>query len=270
LLREKAASTIGISLKNFYFRRAVRILPVNYVYIATLILLSLLTSLKYSSCQYLSALTYTKNYFCMQSVDGHLWSLAVEEQFYLIWPFVVAAGSRRTALAAATVLIAVSPISRAVEYTFFAHRAFIWLPSHTDVLMLGAVGAFALQESPHTLRKLLFWSTGIVRGIAIAAIALPEYLGGHLMLGWFTVTIGPTLQALGIVYLILSFTLDHRGFLFKILNTKFLSYVGVLSYSLYMARIVSVNVSARTDSAFAVPGKYSSDLYDGLCVLSRL
>jgi len=47
---------------------------------------------------------------------GHLWSLAVEEQFYLVWPAVVLlAGSRRSALRIALGVIVVAPIIRVIE-----------------------------------------------------------------------------------------------------------------------------------------------------------
>lgn len=80
-------------LKIFYIRRTLRIFPIYY-----LVILILLFFNKYTGTNIASAfpffLTYTSNFyfFKIQAWDGmisHLWSLAVEEQFYLIWPLLI-------------------------------------------------------------------------------------------------------------------------------------------------------------------------------------
>lgn len=98
LLKEKkdSSNNLGIKfkhLKNFIFRRSLRIFPIYYVLILVLALVGTetYTSIGENLAYYLS---YTSNilFFRTQQWDGmlsHLWSLAVEEQFYLIWPWLI-------------------------------------------------------------------------------------------------------------------------------------------------------------------------------------
>ena len=79
-----------------------------------------------TGCQFFTALTYTKNYGCGAWIDGHLWALSVEEQFYLLWPIVLIRAPRRIAVIGAFGLIALSPVSRAAEYVL-GGRSFFWL-----------------------------------------------------------------------------------------------------------------------------------------------
>src|ERR1017187_6342941 len=76
-----------INLKHFYARRALRILPVYYAFILTLVCLQLFTVYTQSVSAWIGNLTFTTN-FVTANVwpSGHLWSLSVEEQFYLLWP----------------------------------------------------------------------------------------------------------------------------------------------------------------------------------------
>src|SRR5262249_48485856 len=107
LVREEIAGG-EISLRAFYARRALRILPVYAAYVAALVVISHTTAVDLSGCEWTTTLTFTKNFACGQWVDGHLWSLSVEEQFYLFWPIALAClpQRRRLWLVAAGILLA--------------------------------------------------------------------------------------------------------------------------------------------------------------------
>jgi peptidoglycan/LPS O-acetylase OafA/YrhL len=72
------------------------------------------------------------------------------------------------------------------------------------------------------------------RALALFALYLPWLLKLQREAGWFTVPFGPTLQALAGTYLILSYALVKEGVGYRLLNTRLLREVGVLSYSLYI------------------------------------
>src|SRR6202012_6060119 len=80
-----------INMRSFYFRRAMRILPPIYFYIAILLLLGWAGRLAITKIDILSALFFFRNYatnLSMWSIE-HFWTLAIEEQFYFIWPCVL-------------------------------------------------------------------------------------------------------------------------------------------------------------------------------------
>ena len=86
-----------LSIKNFYVRRAWRILPVAYAYLAVI------TWIEHAQFPWTNIalawgyLASVDSYFGETPWDlGHLWSLSVEEQFYFLWPLVVALGVLRT------------------------------------------------------------------------------------------------------------------------------------------------------------------------------
>ncbi|MEI6078838.1 MAG: acyltransferase [Verrucomicrobiota bacterium] len=83
LLREHAETSV-ISLKHFYARRALRILPVYFFY---LVVLGFLTRYSQAPSAWLANLTFTTNFFPTPFATTHFWSLAVEEQFYFLWPW---------------------------------------------------------------------------------------------------------------------------------------------------------------------------------------
>src|SRR5580692_8626360 len=89
LLNERAESG-GISLRLFYIRRTLRILPAFYLFVGTVAILNALGVIAVPPGNWVYVLTYTLNFDPHPPwVLGHLWSLSVEEQFYLLWPLVM-------------------------------------------------------------------------------------------------------------------------------------------------------------------------------------
>jgi len=94
LLLEEASATGTISLKRFYIRRTLRILPIYVTYLLVLGVLTALGLYHDSFSSWIGALTFTRNMIGQgRSATVQLWSLAVEEQFYLLWPMTLYAFS---------------------------------------------------------------------------------------------------------------------------------------------------------------------------------
>src|SRR6185436_5825570 len=140
-----------VDLTAFYVRRALRIVPAFLVFLAGAVILSRAGFAWLDRRDFLQAVTYTFNYrgptpnFSLR----HLWSLAVEEQFYLIWPLTFAslavANGRRT-LGAVLVLV---PILR-VAIPMIAPGYIAYVPtafeSVCDALATGCLTALLLPE----------------------------------------------------------------------------------------------------------------------------
>ena len=105
-------NTHWFSLKQFYARRTLRIFPIYYL----VIIVAFVFNLKPAREIIWWLVTYTSNiYWCKYGymVDfGHLWSLAVEEQFYLFFPFVIFFVPKRYLLTSLYFIIALSILSR--------------------------------------------------------------------------------------------------------------------------------------------------------------
>lgn len=80
----------GISLQTFYIRRAFRILPAALTYLAVIAALAIVGAITVSWQQIVGSLFFYRNYLNKSDwFTGHYWSLSIEEQFYLFWPFVL-------------------------------------------------------------------------------------------------------------------------------------------------------------------------------------
>jgi len=156
-----------LSFRNFYARRARRLLPAaGLVVVSTLVLMLLMYSPlelgKYASWASYTSL-YASNYMFMRDASNyfasdvtrnpylHTWSLAVEEQFYLFWPALIAltliaTKSRRQLAVVLTVMSAVSLAFCIWLTNYRAPWAFFGLPTRAWEFGLGGLGCMVPAE----------------------------------------------------------------------------------------------------------------------------
>lgn len=227
--------------RRFYIKRATRILPPLLVGIAVTALFWPRTSLL-GIVGYLSALGNVVNItrFDIYPLE-HLWSLSVEEHYYLIWPFAVLFLPRgqlqRILLAIAIVL----PFGRFV-FTYFLPRhdsnlIYFMTPFRIDGIALGSLLALLLEQGiwQERLKK---WSG------AGAALASAVFLGLRKILGsghFFPWAHSPIFDAIGysLVALMAFFVIAYARLLpdaipTRILRNRLLTKLGVISYGLYV------------------------------------
>jgi peptidoglycan/LPS O-acetylase OafA/YrhL len=173
--------------RNFYARRALRTLPLYYL--AVLALLFVWPYVSPYGTAPLAAFRREQWWYWLHGTNilealpgpwrapyntGHFWSLAVEEQFYLVWPFVIfACASRRSALRVAAVCIGLAFVIRLVLATHGASEKWLHgLPfTRMDTLAIGAALAVLAREpgglAAHVpaARKIVVWAALIFAGL---------------------------------------------------------------------------------------------------------
>ena len=138
LLKERSA-TGRIDLLAFYRRRTLRIFPACFLYVSVVALVGHIGYLGY-------AYSYTMCYAGQGRpwLLGHLWSLSVEEQFYLLWPFVLALAFTLHRLVAIAVVLA-APIARLVFWDYGLRDIDEYFPAVADSIAAGCL--LAVREA---------------------------------------------------------------------------------------------------------------------------
>lgn len=218
-----------ISLKAFYIRRIFRLMPCAWAYLIVLSIVGIVLHTKVIGSDAWSCLFFVRNYIPNYEIasnmrTGHFWSLSIEEQFYLAWPPLLKLLGRKRSLGLAGTGVLLCTVFRSLYWREYAR---VFMNQRTEVridaLFFGC--AFALLLNQVNLRRWITDRSGLILAISIPMALRYFYCYQSLI---------PAGESAALTLIIGCTSLRPSSLISRGLEWKYLQFVGVISYSLYV------------------------------------
>jgi peptidoglycan/LPS O-acetylase OafA/YrhL len=222
---------------DFYWKRALRILPVY-----ALCILGVLFFIPHSRGYVLLSVLFLANFanvFHIQGV-GPFWSLAIEEQFYLLWPSVV---RRRSVATLTRWALAIAGLSVVLRFASAAagHHNYVLTYLRCDSLAVGALLACRFERSQREQRSLSsdgpIFAAAAIAGVLLCVGAFGPANHSAAIPAAFASAVfqtGLTLVCSGLIGLVLAFAGSK---VLALLRSRVLTFFGLISYAFYMVHL---------------------------------
>lgn len=254
LLREKDKNK-NINLKEFYIRRSLRIFPLYYfiLFLYVLLVIFLEKDVRLSKDFFknlISFLTYTSNWFVSLNLDSKVifyfaWSLAAEEQFYLLWPAIEKYVKNRVSL----LLMCIVTLFLIATQLFGEFKASTMNFSFAKItgsiqlaICFGVILAHLLHDKKSYL--MLKW----ILGSRLSSIV--SFLFVLIILSFFTYI--PILVHFSMTLFVATCVYREDHFLAPVLRLKFISYIGMISYGMYLVHMLAKNIAINIAFYFGI------------------
>lgn len=247
LLITEYASSGRFDLGAFYMRRYFRLMPELVGYLATGLVFSYFLGKVPGTFNILGAIFYFTNYIkafdvsgeTLPFVFGHLWSLAVEEHFYIIWPFLLTflmPGHRRPITALATILVVCLVWKIAISTLGILPTHYIEYATDTrfDSIAYGCLCAFIFRYYPTIFNssRQLRWAA-----LILGACLLLIPMAGRSLFGSETLFQSAgrySIQGIGFIMVFYYLYSTKSNFAVNVLERPALRFIGRSSYGAYI------------------------------------
>ncbi|WP_019986690.1 acyltransferase family protein [Rudanella lutea] len=234
----------GHSLKVFFIRRNLRIWPVYYLTILVLALVHF----QGVRLSFWWLITYTTNFWIVihQSWLGaidHLWSLAVEEQYYLFFPFLLLFTPERYLLRMLWSLIGLSVVLRILLFATNAPwmTQFVMMPTCLDAFGLGGILAWLIVYRKETFERLVRSNAFLIGSFVLYIVHLYVMLTVEPNRNLFTDVTDRFITSVFCAAIIGRAVLGFGQPLKAILENRVATYLGQISYGLYLFHNIVFN-----------------------------
>ncbi len=217
----------SFSLKNFYLKRFFRIFPPFYTYLLVLVSLSVFSLIKVSLTDILSSATFTRIYF-VENIGwytAHVWSLCVEEHFYIILSFLFFIFKSRKIVRISILSIVLIAIIQKMGFTYkhiddvALFNRFFKVFQHMQFMIPAVI--FAIIGFDKRSMNLKSWQTMILIFMFAAGVFV-NFPGKYIIWPWI------------ISLLVVASSYHPTAFLSKILSNSIFRFIGKISYGLYL------------------------------------
>ncbi|MES2425759.1 MAG: acyltransferase [Bacteroidota bacterium] len=225
-----------INVKHFFIKRAFRILPVALLYLVFVFLWRTRENIGLKDMDIIRGLTFTINFSPGRGswFIGHYWTLSIEEQFYIFWPAIMII-FRKNLKMMLILLIAYSCIIKALvhHYPILDEITLSSFFSYSDSIFIGALGGIFYIENPglcqHKILKNYWMQLGAISFFVLFVLLKDAGAASYICVPFANVIIaGAT------IFLILAYINPSATIIFKLLNSRILTHLGILSYSIYI------------------------------------
>jgi peptidoglycan/LPS O-acetylase OafA/YrhL len=265
--------------RNFYARRVLRIFPLYYGLLVLLLVVLPLLRPEHSGLRlmardgvwywsYLSNVKIALDGWPPFGALGHFWSLAVEEQFYLLWPvLVLKLGRRQLQLTCLVCVIGAVAVRVVLNAQGNNPAAFVLMPARIDSLAVGAYLAVAAR-GPGGLRGLSRLALPVASLLCLAVLVISVLRRGFAAYDPLVSTIGHTLIAfLFAAVLVLALTAAREAWVARAFGSSFLRFFGRYSYGIYVFHHPLLLLNTSVASLAVVPSVFGSQLLRQLVFL---
>jgi peptidoglycan/LPS O-acetylase OafA/YrhL len=235
-------------IRQFYIRRFLRIFPIYYVVLIGLLIFAVAPARAIWPWLF----TYTTNIYVWDNLHfpgavGHFWTLAVEEQFYLVWPWLMLFLPRRRLVPVLIGFICISPLFR-LYASFHYHTDVVSGASTSCTLTIGVIDSLsfgallAILSRSDSHRERLRWTltrvclpVGVVGYAVLLAVS---HDGGFGLDSHVSPALAQTAEALFFCWLVGTASRGFGGFTGRVLEWRPIAYLGKISYGIYIFHLL--------------------------------